>query len=631
MANLTYEERVALEQQKEALRRQREDERRNGVAGVRANDTRIAANNDAMHGRAGRKWLGGEAGAVSSGDALHGQAGRKWLGGGGQQTQEPQSRISFFASDGQGRISRGDNASGEMQVRDTDVWGNDWRLRMYADQMASHDEMGQVMQAVRQKKAQQQLGLQNDIASLMKYAQGGVIPEELRQLVNRKYGFDGVKSGLLPSSGFTQNGDFALQVANGVDRNGNVQVQTIGINPFQQYSMMQTNDAAFDDNDRAALRQRLKQNYGYSDRELAAVERMRVPDLKKQYELRKIEIANREKELKIRALEEKMAKAKTAEGFAEANYKNFLNTRRLATKADVEAGIADEIGSAIIISHPEDAYNEAIRFWNNKIRNQDPATNPLGGGQGGQKPAPGSEAQPPAAPAAGGEAAPAQTATPSPSSGDDPDRIAAMRDGKKILNVVRDGKNVTMDGYEHNGKFYDADGNLMTDVEDTFDIEGAPTETEVTDEELAANPKMRTFMRLGKDGTLKRYRRDFSGVRYVRSKDRAESQVGGESEVQPPAEGQGELDFGDGKQKRTYTVGEGDDIFSISIDKGVPIKQLSELNGWDENHVLKAGDSVILPDDAIADEPTFDEKEERKRRQAAKPKSNSWKNSALFK
>ena len=601
MANLTYEERVALEQQKDALRRQREDERRNGVAGVRANDTRIAANNDAMHGRAGRKWLGGEAGAVSSGDALHGQAGRKWLGGGGgQQTQEPRSSISFFASDGQGRISRSDNlASGGMQVRDTDVWGNDWRLRMYADQMASHDEMGQVMQAVRRKKAQQQIGLQNDIASLMKYAQGGVVPEELRQLVNRKYGFDGVKSGLLPWSGFTQNGDFALQVANGVDRNGNVQVQTIGINPFQQYSMMQTNDAAFDDNDRAALRQRLKQDYGYSDRELAAVERTRVPDLKKQYELRKIEIANQEKELKIRALKEEMAKAKTAEGFAEANYKNFLNTRRLATKADVEAGIANEIGSTIVISHPEDAYNEAIRFWNNKIRNQDPATNPQGGDQGGQRPAPGaeanppapgSEAQPPAAPAAGGEAAPAQTATPSPSSGDDPDRIAALRDGMKNLNVVRDGKNVTMNGYEHNGKFYDADGNLMTDVEDTFDIEGAPTEIEVTDEELAANPKMRTFMRRGKDGTLKRYRRDFSGVRYVRSKDRTGSQVGGESEAHPPAEGQGELDFGGAEPEAASAATQ-------------TTKQTS----------------------------TSDEEDERKRRQAAKPKSNSWKNSALFK
>lgn len=516
MANLTYEERVALEQQKEALRRQRDDERRNGVAGVRANDTRIAANDDAMHGRAGRKWLGGEAGAVSSGDALHGQAGRKWLGGGCQQTQEPQSRISFFASDGQGRISRGDNASGEMQVRDTDVWGNDWRLRMYADQMASHDEMGQVMQAVRQKKAQQQLGLQNDIASLMKYAQGGVIPDELRQLVNRKYGFDGVKSGLLPSSGFTQNGDFALQVANGVDRNGNVQVQTIGINPFQQYSMMQTNDAAFDDNDRAALRQRLKQSYGYSDRELAAVEKIRVPDLKKQYELRKLQLQNQLKEVQLaKALGQDSLDA--AQKYALYHFKEFSAPQEhVATQKDVEAGLAKKVGEKFCtLTKPDQAFSAAVDFYKRRMKNQDPATNPPGGQQPApgteeNPPAPGSEAQIPAAPAAGGEAAPAQTAT-------------------------------------------------------------------------------------------------------------------------PPAEGQGELGFGDGKQKRTYTVGEGDDIFSISIDKGVPIKQLRELNGWDENHVLKAGDSVILPDDAIADEPTFDEEEERKRRQAAKPKSNSWKNSSLFK
>lgn len=449
MANLTYEERVALEQQKEALRRQREDERRNGVAGVRANDTRIAANNDAMHGRAGRKWLGGEAGAVSNGDALRGQAGRKWLGGGGQQTQEPRNRITFFASDGQGRLSYGDNASGEMQGRDTDVWGNDWRLRMYADQMASHDEMGQVMQAVRQKKAQQQIGLQNDIASLMKYAQGGVIPEELRQLVNRKYGFDGVKSGLLPMSGYTSGGDFALQVANGVDRNGNVQVQTIGINPFQQYSMMQTNYAAFDDNDRAALRQRLKQNYGYSDRELAAVERMHVPDLKKQYEQRKMELENRKKELEIQKQEQELSRAlgqkslTDAQKYALSHYKDFTGYRK-ATKDDVAAGrakkigepafavdedvangLASEIGAPLQMSN-EDGFNAAVDFYNRMIQNKDPA---LGGGQGGQQPAPGteenppapgSEAQPPVAPDAGGEIAPAQTATQPPSATETP-------------------------------------------------------------------------------------------------------------------------------------------------------------------------------------------------------------------
>lgn len=427
MANLTYEERVALEQQKEALRRQREDERRNGVAGVRANDTRIAANNDAMHGRAGRKWLGGEAGAVSSGDALHGQAGRKWLGGGDQQTQEPQSRISFFASDGQGRISRGDNASGEMQVRDTDVWGNDWRLRMYADQMASHDEMGQVMQAVRQKKAQQQLGLQNDIASLMKYAQGGVIPEELRQLVNRKYGFDGVKSGLLPSSGFTQNGDFALQVANGVDRNGNVQVQTIGINPFQQYSMMQTNDAAFDDNDRAALRQRLKQDYGYSDRELAAVERMRVPDLKKQYELRKLQLQNQLKEVQLaKALGQDSLDA--AQKYALYHFKEFSDPQEhVATQSDVDAGLARKVGEKFYtLTKPDQAFSAAVDFYKRRMQNQDPATNLQGGDHGGQQPAPGteanppapgSEAQPPAAPAAGGDALAGEEETPT---GDQP-------------------------------------------------------------------------------------------------------------------------------------------------------------------------------------------------------------------
>ena len=273
MANLTYEERVALEQQKEALRRQREDERRNGVAGVRANDTRIMSNLDAMHGKAGRKWLGGEAGAVSSGYALHGKAGRKWLGGGGMQSEEPQSGAVGFGVTSGGSMSFFDAQNPLAARAKTEMAAQERALRdrAYADQRSSFDEMVQVMDVTKRKKAQQQISLANDIAAMMKLSNGGVIPNELRDLVNRRYGWDGVKTGILPQSGFTIDGSFNIFIGNGDDGMGNVATQTQSFNPLQQYQMMNVNQAAFDDNDRGALRQRLI-NSGYSEKELGVFE-----------------------------------------------------------------------------------------------------------------------------------------------------------------------------------------------------------------------------------------------------------------------------------------------------------------------------------------------------------------------
>lgn len=273
MANLTYDERVALEQQKEALRRQRDDERRNGVAGVRANDSRISGNFDAMHGRAGRKWLGGESGAVSSGDALHGMAGRKWLGGGGELQPQSPFRVTAFGTTGNGDATWYDNMDPIGARARTAAWEAERALRnrAYADQRSSFDEMAQVMDVSKRKKAQRQISLANDIAAMMKFSNGGVIPNELRDLVNRRYGWDGVKTGILPQSGFTVDGSFNILIGNGDDGMGNVATQTQSFNPLQQYQIMNVNQAAFDDNDRGALRQRLI-NSGYSEKELGVFE-----------------------------------------------------------------------------------------------------------------------------------------------------------------------------------------------------------------------------------------------------------------------------------------------------------------------------------------------------------------------
>lgn len=542
MANLTYEERVALEQQKEALRRQRENERRNGVAGVRANDSRITSNLDAMHGKAGRKWLGGESGAVSSGDALHGMAGRKWLSGGEPQTQS-HSRITAFSTSGNGDATWYDNMDPIGARAKTAAWEAERALRdrVYADQRSSFDEMAQVMEVSKRKKAQQQISLANDIAAMMKFSNGGVIPNELRELVNRRYGWDGVKTGILPQSGFTVDGSFNIIIGNGDDGMGNVATQIQSFNPFQQYQIMNLNQAAFDDNDRGALRQRLIDS-GYSEKELGVFEQQGANwrrDLAEQKQKQSNDAAKRKE------MGERISQMQA--------YLKDLNNIEIYPDQGSEEVEAEKKNIREQLAQARREYFQRPGAAGQPAPTQtvDPA--PQGGGltspqgkpvaenvnvpeAGGGKPEPGGASPSAVAPTATNpQGGTANGGTEADAIRAELDRRAAMRGGQKLLNVVRGGRNVTMNGYEHNGRFYDAKGNLMTDVEDTFEVEGAPTEVEVSDEELAANPKMRTFTRRGEDGSMKRYRRDFSSVRYVRSKDRAKPQGGTVSDSEEPA------------------------------------------------------------------------------------------------
>ena len=528
MANLTYEERVALEQQKEALRRQREDERRNGVAGVRANDTRIMSNLDAMHGKAGRKWLGGEAGAVSSGDALHGKAGRKWLGGGGMQSEEPQSGPVGFGVTSGGSMSFFDAQNPLAARAKTEMAAQERALRdrAYADQRSSFDEMAQVMDVTKRKKAQQQISLANDIAAMMKLSNGGVIPNELRDLVNRRYGWDGVKTGILPQSGFTVGGSFNILIGNGDDGMGNVATQTLSFNPLQQYQIMNVNQAAFDDNDRGALRQRLI-NSGYSEKELGVFEQQGANwrrDLAEQKQKQSNDAAKRKEMGEL--ISQMQAYLKDLNNIE--IYPNQGSKEVEAEKKNIREQLAQARREYFKRS---DAAGQPAPTQTGTPAPQGGVTNPQGKPvaanvnvpEAGGEPEPGGASPSAAAPTATNpQGGTANGGTEADAIRAELDRRAAMRGGQKLLNVVRGGRNVTMNGYEHNGRFYDSKGNLMTDVEDTFEVEGAPTEVEVSDDELAANPRMRTFMRRGEDGSMKRYRRDFSGVRYVRSKDRVQ-------------------------------------------------------------------------------------------------------------
>ena len=193
-----------------------------------------------------------------------------------EQEQMRKPKISFFASDGKGRISR---SLPNGQIVDTDPWGRALRQQqqadngamyeqMYKDQKSSFDEMSQVMQTAQRENAKKQIALANDIGAAMRIANGGVLPEPVRNLINRKHGFDGRTTGILPSSGFTEGGTFDLIIGNGVDQNGNLMTSRQSFDPLSQYMMMGTNRAAFNDDDRQRMRDKLLKEYGYSQNEL---------------------------------------------------------------------------------------------------------------------------------------------------------------------------------------------------------------------------------------------------------------------------------------------------------------------------------------------------------------------------
>lgn len=126
----------------------------------------------------------------------------------------------------------------------------------YDEQRKSFEEMSSIHNLTKQNAARRQVALANDIAGLVKYARdnGGQVPEDLREWVNQRNGFDGVSSGILPMSGFNQDGDFVLNLSGGLDSNKQPIVQGQVFSPVQQYQMMNMNRAVFNDNDRTTLR-----------------------------------------------------------------------------------------------------------------------------------------------------------------------------------------------------------------------------------------------------------------------------------------------------------------------------------------------------------------------------------------
>ena len=391
--------------------RQRELNQRQQMIDDARREREAAAERASMHGRAGRKWLGGGAGDQGGQGAA--PAGR----------QSPYS-VSAFDLDAAARQR-----------------ANDQRLMALERQNNTLGQFQQVVNMERQQAAARKAQGQATVASLMKMARmnGGVAPIAALQLATRQMGFDG-KTAAIGGAGFTANGDFFMDFVQKDAQTGQMSRATNLIGRADQGRVYYGQQGIFTNADRAAWRQQML-GAKYSDQEinqLAGLNATAIEGLDEAGRQRlaegfvdpaggsdwKRDIAYRKLALQEQRLARSLGQSSLtdAQKFAMHNFGKFIGNGRVATQEDVDAGTAKKVGDYIRPSN-EDAFNAAIEFYNNMTRNQDPATNP---GKGGQQPAPGteanppapgSEAQPPAAPAAGGEAPAGEEETPA---GDQP-------------------------------------------------------------------------------------------------------------------------------------------------------------------------------------------------------------------
>lgn len=348
--------------------------------------------------------------------SMHGKAGRKWLGGG--QGEAPAERKSPYS------VSAFDLGAAARQR------ANDQRLMALERQNNTLGQFQQVVNMERQQAAARKAQGQATVASLMKMAKlnGGVAPIAALQLATRQMGFDG-KTAAIGGAGFTANGDFFLDFVQKDTQTGQMSRATNLIGRADQGRIYYGQQGIFDNADRAAWRQQML-GARYSDQEinqLAGLNATAIEGLDEAGRKRladgfvdpaggsdwKRDIAYRKLALQEQRLARSLGQQSldAAQKYALYHFKDFGSPRK-ATEEDVKAGKAKAVGDYVMPDN-EEMFNSAVDFYKRRMQNQDPATNPQGGDQGGQQPAPGteanppapgSEAQPPAAPAAGGEA-----------------------------------------------------------------------------------------------------------------------------------------------------------------------------------------------------------------------------------
>lgn len=378
--------------------------------------------------------------------SMHGKAGRKNLSGG---VQEPVSAGGRRASmpGGQGEAPAGRQSPYSVSAFDLGAAArqraNDQRLMALERQNQMLGQFQQVVGMERQQAAAKKAQGQSTVASLMKMAMqnGGTAPMAALQLATRQMGFDG-KTAAIGGAGYTADGTFYMDFIQKDNQTGQISRATNTLSRADQGRVYYGQQGIFTNADRAAWRQQML-GARYSDQEinqLAGLNATAIEGLDKAGRQRlaegfvdpaggsdwKRDIAYRKLALQEQRLARSLGQQSldASQKYALYHFKDFGSPRK-ATEEDVKAGNAKAVGDYVMPTN-EEMFNSAVDFYKRRMQNQDPATNPQGGDQGGQQPAPGteanppapgSEAQPPAAPAAGGEAPAGEEETPA---GDQP-------------------------------------------------------------------------------------------------------------------------------------------------------------------------------------------------------------------
>ena len=143
----------------------------------------------------------------------------------------------------------------------------------YQEQKASWDDYSGLVGKDRQRSAQRQIGMQNDVDCLMSLAasNGGVVPQVAIDLFNRKFGFDPASGTGMFSARYDDSGNFGVQMGTGrMDPGGRPILQEQVAGPMDQWIIMNRNKAAFTDEIRGMYRDFLSKRYSDAELDKAA-------------------------------------------------------------------------------------------------------------------------------------------------------------------------------------------------------------------------------------------------------------------------------------------------------------------------------------------------------------------------
>ncbi len=311
---------------------------------------------------------------------------------------------------------------------------NDRRLAMLQGQNSTLGEFEQVVGMEKRQQAARKAQGQATMASLMKMAManGGVAPMAALELASRRFGFDG-KTRAIGAAGFTQNGDWFVDFIQR-DQNGQIQRQTSTMPMAQQGQVYYGQAGIFDNADRAAWRDRMLKAK-YSEQEVNTLSGLNATALEglddaglqrlQQGYVNPASDGDWKKELAFRKqelMEAKFAQSlgqkslDAAQKYALYHFNDFSSARK-ATQADVDAGLAKNVGDTFMPT-PKMMFDDAVKFYNDNMTNSDPAVNPEGRDKTGvqPQPQPGDGAPQPTEPQPG-ENAPQPTDLPSQDGG----------------------------------------------------------------------------------------------------------------------------------------------------------------------------------------------------------------------